>query len=71
MTRLLLVRHGVTEWNEAGRYQGHQDIPLSDAGREQARRVAERLSDERIAFAYSSDLKRARETSRTARAAAA
>jgi broad specificity phosphatase PhoE len=61
-TRLILVRHGVTEWNQAGRYQGHQDVPLSELGREQARRVAERLRAEPITAAYSSDMQRARET---------
>jgi len=60
--RLLLVRHGVTEWNQAGRYQGHQDVPLSETGREQAGRVADRLRSETITAAYSSDLRRARET---------
>ena len=62
MIRLILVRHGVTEWNQAGRYQGHQDTPLSDAGREQARRVAERLGAEEITAAYTSDMRRAQET---------
>jgi broad specificity phosphatase PhoE len=62
MIRLLLVRHGVTEWNQAGRYQGHQDVPLSNAGREQARRAAGRLRGEPITAAYSSDLQRASET---------
>src|SRR5207302_9429667 len=60
--RLILVRHGVTEWNLAGRYQGHQDVPLSDTGREQARRAAERLRAERITAAYTSDMQRAKET---------
>jgi len=62
LIRLILVRHGVTEWNQAGRYQGHQDVPLSQTGREQARRVAERLRLETITIAYSSDMQRARET---------
>ncbi len=62
LIRLLLVRHGVTEWNQAGRYQGHQDVPLSEAGREQAGRVGERLRGEAITAAYSSDLQRAQET---------
>src|SRR4029453_15537585 len=53
---------GVTEWNQAGRYQGQHDEPLSDAGREQARRVAERLRAEPIGGAYTSDLQRAQET---------
>ena len=56
MIRLILVRHGVTEWNQAGRYQGHQDVPLSEAGREEARRVAERLREEAITTAYCSDM---------------
>lgn len=62
MTRLILVRHGVTSWNQAGRYQGHQDIPLSDLGRQQAQRVAERLADEPIGVCLTSDLVRASET---------
>lgn len=62
MIRLILVRHGVTEWNQAGRYQGHQDVPLSEMGREQARRLAARLRAEMITAAYSSDMQRARET---------
>jgi broad specificity phosphatase PhoE len=62
LIRLILVRHGVTEWNQAGRYQGHQDIALSDTGRDQARRVAERLRAEPITAAYSSDMQRAMET---------
>src|SRR5437660_162408 len=62
MLRLILVRHGVTEWNQAGRYQGHQDVPLSHMGREQARRVAERLRAEPITAAYASDMRRAQET---------
>jgi broad specificity phosphatase PhoE len=62
LTRLILVRHGVTEWNEGGRFQGHQDVPLAEMGRRQAERVAWRLRRERIANAFSSDLQRARET---------
>jgi broad specificity phosphatase PhoE len=42
--RLLLVRHGVTDWNREGRFQGHKDPPLSDQGRNEARLLAERLS---------------------------
>src|SRR5688572_20683179 len=43
---LLLVRHGETVWNPEGRLQGHRDVPLSEKGREQARRLAHRLSAE-------------------------
>ncbi len=62
MGRIILVRHGETEWNKDGRYQGHCDVALSDLGREQARSVAERLSREPIAAVYASDLARAYET---------
>src|SRR5207248_11669897 len=60
MTTLLLVRHGETDWNRDGRWQGHSDTHLNDAGRDQARRVAHELHD--VDVAYSSDLARARET---------
>jgi broad specificity phosphatase PhoE len=60
VTTLLLVRHGETEWNRVGRWQGHSDTPLNDAGRRQARALAAELGD--IDVVYSSDLARARET---------
>ena len=62
MTRWFLVRHGETEWNRDGRVQGHSDVPMSDTGREQARRTAERLAHVTFSAAYASDLARARET---------
>ncbi|WP_026369724.1 histidine phosphatase family protein [Kallotenue papyrolyticum] len=63
-TTLYLIRHGETEWNRIGRWQGHRDVPLSDLGREQARALAERLAREqvRIDAVYASDLRRALET---------
>ena len=59
---LYLARHGETEWNRIGRWQGATDIPLSDIGREQARLLADRLRDRRIARVYASQLSRALET---------
>ena len=58
--RLLVLRHGQSEWNAARRWQGQADIDLTDLGREQARRAAERLTG--FAVIASSDMKRARET---------
>jgi alpha-ribazole phosphatase len=63
MTTLLLVRHGETDWNAAGRWQGHSDVALNARGREQARTLSEELAEgEPVAAIYSSDLGRARET---------
>lgn len=61
-TRLLLARHGETDWNRAGRWQGHADPPLNDAGRRQAEMLAEQLADDGVAAIYASDLRRARQT---------
>jgi len=62
--RFLLVRHGETTWNQENRWQGQADVPLSDAGRAQARLLAQRLlADGRQFHAiYASDLCRAFET---------
>jgi broad specificity phosphatase PhoE len=62
VTTILLARHGETDWNRAGRYQGHADEPLNDTGRGQARELAVRLRSEPITAVYSSDLRRASET---------
>jgi probable phosphoglycerate mutase len=60
--RLLLVRHGESEWNALGRLQGQADPPLSKLGRRQAAHVAARLVDEGVDVVVSSDLERAAET---------
>lgn len=62
MAWLLLARHGETDWNREGRWQGHADVALNDCGRAQARELAQRLADERFDAIYSSDLSRAHET---------
>jgi broad specificity phosphatase PhoE len=60
--RAVLVRHGETEQNAQGIFQGYSPVPLSARGRQQAALVAERLVSLRPQILYSSDLRRARET---------
>ncbi|MEJ7629843.1 MAG: histidine phosphatase family protein [Nocardioidaceae bacterium] len=60
--RLVLWRHGRTEWNAVGRAQGHANVSLDDVGRAQAVRAAPFLATYEPAFVWSSDLARARET---------
>ncbi len=58
--RLVMVRHGETEWNRERRIQGyHADSPLTPAGHEQARALAGRLAGEGLDFIFASDLGRA------------
>lgn len=63
-TTFYLIRHGETDWNMEGRWQGHADVPLNDLGRRQSKLVANRLQAENITFQaiYSSDLARAYQT---------
>jgi probable phosphoglycerate mutase len=57
---MLLTRHGQSEWNAVGRWQGQADPPLSDLGRQQARQAAERIGSVDVVIA--SDLERASHT---------
>jgi probable phosphoglycerate mutase len=59
---LYLARHGETDWNAAGRWQGHTDVPLNDNGRAQARAMARAMGGLGVAGIVTSDLTRARET---------
>lgn len=61
-TRIFLVRHGATTLSAEDRFAGATDVPLSDTGREQVRRLAARLSDDGITAVYASPLSRTVET---------
>jgi broad specificity phosphatase PhoE len=61
-----LVRHGETDWAREGRHTGRTDVPLTDAGREQARTLGRRLSGHSFALVISSPMARAAETARLA-----
>ncbi len=61
-TRFYLIRHGETDWNKGGRYQGWTNIELNEAGREQARLLGERFKYLPLDAVYVSPLKRAMET---------
>ncbi len=62
MTELLLIRHGETDWNVEGRFQGQIDVPLNAFGERQAARMATRLAHEGVDVLYCSDLLRTRQT---------
>lgn len=61
-TRIFLVRHGATLLTAEDRFAGSTNIPLSDEGREQAGRLAQRLGQEKIAAIYASPMERTFET---------
>lgn len=64
MSHLYLFRHGETDWNESGRFQGHTNVPLSARGRQQVQALAERAARLPLRAIYTSDLARAQESAR-------
>jgi broad specificity phosphatase PhoE len=62
LPKLWVVRHGATEWSEAGRHTGRTDIPLTEAGREAARGLARTLGGVPFELVLTSPLSRAAET---------
>ncbi|MEO6207179.1 MAG: histidine phosphatase family protein [Candidatus Limnocylindrales bacterium] len=64
--QIWLVRHGETEWAKLGRHTGRTDIPLTDAGRDQALALGRRLAGHRFDLVLTSPLSRAAETAELA-----
>jgi 2,3-bisphosphoglycerate-dependent phosphoglycerate mutase len=62
MATLVLIRHGQSLWNAENRFTGWVDVPLTQRGRDEARRAAEHLGRLRFDVAYTSMLSRAQET---------
>jgi 2,3-bisphosphoglycerate-dependent phosphoglycerate mutase len=62
MAVLVLVRHGESQWNLENRFTGWVDVPLTEKGREEARRAGEKIRQFRFEQAYTSVLRRATET---------
>ena len=63
-TRVCIIRHGETAWNQEQRIQGQTDIPINQRGRIQAESVALKAAQYKFKAIYSSDLSRAYETAR-------
>ena len=62
MTKIILIRHGDTDWNVDEIFRGRVDIKLNEVGAKQAELLARHLADEEMVAIYSSPLKRALET---------
>ncbi|HSK14987.1 MAG TPA: histidine phosphatase family protein [Gaiellaceae bacterium] len=69
MTTVYLARHGQSDWNAQGRWQGHADRPLTELGRRQAAQLATDLAGVPLEAVYSSDLERALATAEAVAAA--
>ena len=69
MTQVFVARHGETDWNREGRWQGHGGPGLNDHGRGQAHALAQRLRSAQLEALYTSDLDRARQTAEIVAAA--
>ena len=65
--RILLIRHGETDWNRTHRFQGRSDLPLNQKGRDEAHALALGLKNQSLAAIYSSPLARAIETAQLIR----
>lgn len=61
-TTIIFIRHGLTDWNNERRWQGHLDIPLNAEGINQANALSQRIGGWPIQTIYSSDLRRAAQT---------
>lgn len=62
MAYLILVRHGLTQWNQEGRWQGLTDISITDEGRLEINKAAQSFKDIKIDIAYTSNLIRTKQT---------
>jgi len=60
--KLILVRHGATDWNQAQRFQGQANLSLNETGRQQAEALAKKLAAQPLDGIIHSDLVRARQT---------
>ncbi len=63
-SRIILVRHGETDWNKEGRFQGQIDIPLNEEGKNQATKAGIYLKNTKFSKAFSSSMKRPYETAK-------
>jgi len=65
LTKVIFIRHGQTEWNVTGRYQGQSDVKLTEEGKKQAEKLADNFPVAKVDAIYASDLCRAMVTAET------